>query len=168
MDINERVENGTADYYLELKEYIREFIDTNYPLTLDDFRAMSKGEETENIINRQKVYRILNEAMEENLSNIANQNTQIIEDANQGDYTAYSMRDYNDDIFEIQQKMLEKLWNEQHPEDQLINDVVEQGEKIEIRSEEISEANREINQAERDFINEQQAPQQDRGIDIGE
>ena len=118
MDYDEIEENGTADYYLDLKEYIREFIDRNYPLTSEDFNALVRGEKTENIIKRQETQRILTEAMEENLADIAGQNSQILENAEQGNYTAYSVQDYDRDLNEIKQKMLEKLWNEQHHDEQ--------------------------------------------------
>ena len=82
--------------------------------------------------------------------------------------------------------MLEKLWEAQHKEEQvyshgseseqaqaeqtgeqLVEKVVERSEEIEIRADEIIEANREINQAERDFEQQQQS-QQDMGMNIGE
>ena len=210
MDIKEMEENGTIDYYLDLKKYINEFVNNNYPLSQEDLRSILENAPTENVVQRQETHRILNEAMEEVLSNVADRNAQIINEANEGNYTEFSTNDFKQEIFEMKQEMLEKLWEAQHREEemqygegeqtteqensfeeqadvveeqegqvypqesenaeageQLVEEVVEQSEEIEIRADEISEVNREINQAERDFMQEQQ-PQQDMGMSIGE
>lgn len=41
--IEEMQQNGTADYYLELKKYINQFINKNYPLTQEDMQAILVG-----------------------------------------------------------------------------------------------------------------------------
>lgn len=205
MNIKEMEENGTIDYYLDLKKYINEFVNNNYPLSQEDLRSILENAPTDNVIHRQETHRILNEAMEEVLNNIADRNAQIINGANEGHYTEFSTNDFKQEIFQMKQEMLEKLWEEQHREEQiqyeegeqtteqensfgehsnvgdahesenlqeeqngeqLVEEVVEQSEAIAIRADEISEVNREINQAERDFIQEQQ-PQQDMGMSIG-
>ena len=171
MNIKEIEENGTIDYYLELKKYIDEFVNRNYPLSQDDFRSILKNTPSENVVQRQETYRILNEAMEEALTNVEGRNAQIINGANEGNYTEFSINDLRQEIFQIKQEMLGKLWEAQHQEERtggnLIEEVVDQSVESGIRADEISEANREINQAERDFI-EQQQPDQDMGISIGE
>lgn len=210
MDIKEMEENGTIDYYLELKKYINDFVNKNYPLSKEDFRSILENAPTDNVIQRQETHKILNDAMEEVLKNVENSNNQIINQAYNGNYTDFSVDEFKQEIFQMKQEMLEKLWNEQHPEEQmqyeqveqtteqeesfeeptavgeeqeyehenediqteqneeqLVDDIVEQGEEIEIRADEISEANIEINQAERDFLQEQQI-QQDIGMSIGE
>lgn len=192
MNIREMEENGTIDYYLDLKKYISDFINRNYPLSQEDLRSILENVPTNNVIQRQESQRILNEAMEEVLNNVADRNMQIINGANQGNYSEFSIQDYKKEIFEFQQKMLEKLWKEQHREEQmqsdeeqptvqeneniqieqkgeqLVDEIIGQSREIEIRADEISEANREINQAEREFIQEQQQPQQDIEMSIGE
>lgn len=203
MNIREMEENGTIDYYLDLKKYINEFVNKNYPLSQEDLRSILENTPTENVAQRQETHRILNDAMEEILTNVAVRNVQIINGANEGNYTEFSTNDFKQEIFQMKQEMLEKLWEAQHQEEQmqheeheegeqtteeqsdvveeqvyaqesenaqgeqLIEDVVEQSQKIEIRADEISEVNGEINQAERDFIQEQQ-PHQDFGMSIGE
>ena len=211
MDIKEMEENGTIDYYLDLKKYINEFVNKNYPLSQEDLRSILENTPTENVVQRQETHRILNEAMEEVLTNVADRNAQIINGANEGNYTEFSTNDFKQEIFQMKQEMLEKLWEAQHREEQmqygegeqttelqnsfeeqsavveeqvytqesenaqteqtgeqLVEEVVEQSEEIEIRADEISEINREINQAERDFVQQQQQPQQDMGMSIGE
>lgn len=210
MDIKEMEENGTIDYYLDLKKYINEFVNKNYPLSQEDLRSILENTPTENVVQRQETHRILNEAMEEVLTNVADRNAQIINGANEGNYTEFSINDFKQEIFQMKQEMLEKLWEAQHREEQvqyeegeqtteqqnsfeeqsdvveeqvyaqesenaqaeqtgeqLIEEVVEQSEEIEIRADEISQINREINQAERNFVQQQQ-PQQDMGMSIGE
>ncbi len=214
MNIKEMEENGTIDYYLELKNYINGFVNKNYPLSKDDLRSIMENAPTDKVIQRQEASKILNEAMEEALKNVADRNAQIINEANEGNYTEYSVDDFKQEIFDMKQEMLEKLWNAQHPEEQmqneqveqtteqensveqssdvteeqegqvyeqesenaqeeqqgeqLVNEVVEQSEEIGIRADEISEVNRDINQAQMDFIQGQQFPQQDMGMSIGE
>lgn len=214
MDIKEMEENGTIDYYLDLKTYINEFVNKNYPLSQEDLRSILENTPTENVVQRQETHRILNEAMEEVLTNVADRNAQIINGANEGNYTEFSTNDFKQEIFQMKQEMLEKLWDAQHREEQmqygegeqtteqensfqeqsdvveeqegqvysheneqaqseqsgeqLVEEVVEQSKEIEIRADEISEVNREINQAERDFVQQQQQPQQDMGMSIGE
>lgn len=215
MDIKEMEKNGTIDYYLDLKKYIDKFVNNNYPLSKEDLRSILEDDPTENVIQRQETHRILNEAMEELLTNVADRNAQIINGANEGNYTEFSTNDFKQEIFQMKQEMLEKLWEAQHREEQmqygegeqtteqenyfqeqsdvveeqegqvylqkseneqaqaeqtgeqLVEEVVEQSEEIKIRADEISEVNREINQAERDFVQQQQ-PQQDMGMSIGE
>ena len=186
MDIKEMKENGTIDYYLDLKKYIEEFVNRNYPLSKEDFHSISKDVPTENVIQRQETLRILNEAMKEVLTKVADRNGKIINRANEGIYTEFSTNDFKQEIYQMKQEMLEKLWEAQHKEEQvyshgseseqaqaeqtgeqLVEKVVEQSKEIEIRADEISEANREINQAERNFAQQQQL-QQDMGISIGE
>lgn len=176
MDIKEMKENGTIDYYLDLKKYIEEFVNRNYPLSKEDFCSILKDVPTENVIQRQETLRILNEAMKEVLTKVADRNEKMINRANEGIYTEFSTNDFKQEIFQMKQEMLEKLWEAQHKEEQaqaeqtgeqLVEKVVEQSEEIEIRADEIIEANREINQAERDFEQQQQS-QQDMGMNIGE
>lgn len=208
MDIREIEEKGVMDNWLELKGFIREFLDQNYPLSQEDMRSILQGTPTDNAAKRQEVYEILNGAMDEVLRNAADRNTQIIDGANQGSYTQYTTEDVKRDIFEQKQQMLEILWQAQHPEEQLqsgqsvvtsgqneyaqdfyettepvedaesvqqgqqlIDDVVEESQDMDIRADEISNSNREINQAEIDYVQMQQQPQQgldDGGMSIGE
>ena len=157
----------------------------------DDLRSIIENNPNDNVVQRQEVHRILNEAMEEALINVADRNAQIINGANEGRYTPFSAQDVQNEIFQMKQEMLEKLWEAQHQEEQdrqdgqveaqesenadveqngeqIVEDVVEQSKEIEIRADEISEVNREINQVERDFIQAEQQPQQDMGMSMGE
>ncbi len=117
MDIKEMEENGTIDYYLDLKKYINEFVNNNYPLSQEDLRSILENAPTENVVQRQETHRILNEAMEKVLSNVADRNAQIINEANEGNYTEFSTNDFKQEIFQMKQEMLEKLWEAQHREE---------------------------------------------------
>lgn len=117
MDIKEMEENGTIDYYLDLKKYINEFVNNNYPLSQEDLRSILENAPTENVVQRQETHRILNEAMEKVLSNVADRNSQIINEANEGNYTEFSTNDFKQEIFQMKQEMLEKLWEAQHREE---------------------------------------------------
>ena len=119
MDIKEMEENGTIDYYLDLKKHINEFVNKNYPLSQEDLRSILENTPTENVVQRQETHRILNEAMEEVLTNVADRNAQIINGANEGIYTEFSMNDFKQEIFQMKQEMLEKLWEAQHREEQV-------------------------------------------------
>ena len=46
MDIKEMEENGTIDYYLDLKKYINEFVNKNYPLSQEDLRSILENTPT--------------------------------------------------------------------------------------------------------------------------
>ena len=197
MDINEMEETGVYDYYDALNRWINYFVNRNYPLTEDDFRAIAQGNTTENITNREKVVSILKNELENQLSKQQEINANMLKDMENGTYTPYDTDCLNRDIEKMQQEMLEKLWNEQHPEiessnpeqsvdissgdieesneiesesqedysdNSLIDQVSEISEEMDIRADEIREANVEINNVERDFIQQQQLPQQDMSI----
>ena len=197
MDINEMEETGVYDYYDALNIWINYFVNRNYPLTEDDFRAIAQGNTTENITNREKVVSILKNELENQLSKQQEINANMLKDMENGTYTPYDTDCLNRDIEKMQQEMLEKLWNEQHPEiessnpeqsvdiysgnieesneiesepqenysdNSLIDQVSEISEEMDIRADEIREANVEINNVERDFIQQQQLPQQDMSI----
>ena len=197
MDINEMEETGVYDYYDALNRWINYFVNRNYPLTEDDFRAIAQGNTTENITNREKVVSILKNELENQLSKQQEINANMLKDMENGTYTPYDIDCLNRDIEKMQQEMLEKLWNEQHPEiessnpeqsvdiysgnieesneiesepqenysdNSLIDQVSEISEEMDIRADEIREANVEINNVERDFIQQQQLPQQDMSI----
>ena len=190
-------ETGVYDYYDALNRWINYFVNRNYPLTEDDFRAIAQGNTTENITNREKVVSILKNELENQLSKQQEINANMLKDMENGTYTPYDIDCLNRDIEKMQQEMLEKLWNEQHPEiessnpeqsvdissgdieesneiesesqedysdNSLIDQVSEISEEMDIRADEISEANVEINNVERDFIQQQQLPQQDMSI----
>lgn len=142
MNITEMEENGTIDYYLKLKEFIQKFLDRNYPLSQEDMKATLKNVLTDNIKQRQEAYRILNEEMEEILNNVADKNMKMIEEAKHGHYSNYTIQDYKKDIFEFQQRMLEKLWEEQHREEEIesmpkVEESQEQTDTLQIEGEEL-------------------------------
>lgn len=201
------------------------FVNRNYPLSKEDLIALTNGETTENIINRNKVYDILKSELDKQLITQQGKNAEMLRQMEEDKiYTPYTIEDLNNDIEQMQQEMLEQLYNELHPQEQeytgqtnleneasvetesnqgminqndweqkneeiyegqtgeqgneqeytqsseeMINQVIEQSQELEIRSDEISTANMEINQAEQNYMLEQQMQENiDMGIGIGE
>ena len=201
------------------------FVNRNYPLSKEDLIALTNGETTENIINRNKVYDILKSELDKQLIMQQGKNAEMLRQMEEDKiYTPYTIEDLNNDIEQMQQEMLEQLYNELHPQEQeyteqtnleneasvetesnqeminqndweqkneeiyegqtgeqsneqeytqsseeMINQVIEQSQELGIRSDEISTANMEINQAEQNYMLEQQMQENiDMGIGIGE
>lgn len=187
MDTKKMEETGVYDYYEALNKWINYFVNKNYPLSKEDFKALADGTTTQNIINREKVFDILKNELECQLSKQQELNANMLENMENGTYTPYTVDNLNSDIEKMQQEMLEKLWNEQHHEFEtsenieeingkpqegdisslLVNQVTEISEEMDIRATEISEANAEINNIEKDFIQQQQMSPQDMGMNIG-
>ena len=225
MDIKEMEESGVYDYYDKLNKWMNHFVNRNYPLSKEDLIALTNGETTENIINRNKVYDILKSELDKQLITQQGKNAEMLRKMEEDKiYTPYTIDDLNNDIEQMQQEMLEQLYNELHPQEQeytgqtnleneasvetesnqgminqndweqkneeiyegqrgeqgneqeytqsseeMINQVIEQSQELEIRSDEISTANMEINQAEQNYMLEQQMQENiDMGIGIGE
>lgn len=225
MDIKEMEESGVYDYYDKLNKWMNHFVNRNYPLSKEDLIALTNGETTENIINRNKVYDILKSELDKQLITQQGKNAEVLRQMEEDKiYTPYTIDDLNNDIEQMQQEMLEQLYNELHPQEQeytvqtnleneasvetesnqgminqndweqeneeiyegqtgeqgneqeytqsseeMINQVIEQSQELEIRSDEISTANMEINQAEQNYMLEQQMQENiDMGIGIGE
>ncbi len=225
MDIKEMEESGVYDYYDKLNKWMNHFVNRNYPLSKEDLIALTNGETTENIINRNKVFDILKSELDKQLITQQGKNAEMLRQMEEDKiYTPYTIDDLNNDIEQMQQEMLEQLYNELHPQEQeytgqtnleneasvetesnqgminqndwkqeneeiyegqtgeqgneqeytqsseeMINQVIEQSQELEIRSDEISTANMEINQAEQNYMLEQQMQENiDMGIGIGE
>lgn len=225
MDIKEMEESGVYDYYDKLNKWMNYFVNRNYPLSKEDLIALTNGETTENIINRNKVYDILKSELDKQLIMQQGKNAEMLRQMEEDKiYTPYTIEDLNNDIEQMQQEMLEQLYNELHPQEQkyteptnlenevsvetesnqeminqndweqkneeiyegqtgeqsneqeytqsseeMINQVIEQSQELGIRSDEISTANMEINQAEQNYMLEQKMQENiDMGIGIGE
>lgn len=212
MDTKEMEESGVYDYYDKLNKWMNHFVNRNYPLSKEDLIALTNGETTENIINRNKVFDILKSELDKQLITQQGKNAEMLRQMEEDKiYTPYTIDDLNNDIEQMQQEMLEQLYNELHPQEQeytgqtnfeneasvetesnqgminqndweqkneeiyegqtgeqgneqeytqsseeMINQVIEQSQELEIRSDEISTANMEINQAEQNYMLEQQ------------
>lgn len=117
MNVKEMEENGTIDYYLELKKYISQFINKNYPLSQEDLRTIINDNPSDNVKKRNQVAAILNDSMEECLNKLAQRNAQMLDNANRGKITPFSVQDFEQEIFGIKQEMMQKLWNAEHPKD---------------------------------------------------
>ena len=87
MDTNEMEETGVYDYYDALNRWINYFVNRNYPLKEDDFRAIAQGNTTENITNREKVVSILKNELENQLSKQQEINANMLKDMENGTYT---------------------------------------------------------------------------------
>ena len=114
MEISEMEENGSIDNYLELKNFIRQFIDNNYPLSQEDLRSIIEDRPTENVLKRRQTYDILKEAIEN-----------IIEVAaykQDGGYLAW----LEEKQAELGSRLQQLCWNE----DRFIRGFTEEGQTI--------------------------------------
>lgn len=120
MEIEEMENNGTIDYFLELRQYINEFIKRNYPLTKEDMASIIAGTPTENVIKREEVYAILNETLKEILKEVEDINNQMINLAKKGILIQiYDTKNVKQDLEKQKQRLLEALWKkQQHGEQQ--------------------------------------------------
>ena len=100
MNVKEMEENGTIDYYLELKKYISQFINKNYPLSQEDLRTIINDNPSDNVKKRNQVAAILNDSMEECLNKLAQRNAQMLDNANRGKITPFSVQDFEQEILE--------------------------------------------------------------------
>ena len=117
MNVKEMEENGTIDYYLELKKYISQFINKNYPLSQEDLRTIINDNPSDNVKKRNQVAAILNDSMEECLNKLAQRNAQMLDNANRGKITPFSVQNFEQEIFGIKQERMQKLWKAEHPKD---------------------------------------------------
>lgn len=121
LNIQQMEQLGVIDYYLTLNQYISNFINKNYPVTMEDMAAIVDDKQTENIIKRNEVYRILKESMFRILKREAEENRKKLEAWNNGIYvSATTFEEQNKKVFEFVQLMLEDLWNYQYGYDSVI------------------------------------------------
>ena len=111
MDVEKLEQQGTIDYWLELTTYIREFVDRNYPLTQKDLKSIVDDNPTDIVLRRNEVCNILKSAMQVALEKEALITTKIMEKAQNGEYTSYSLSVAQQVIFEMKQFMLQQLWD---------------------------------------------------------
>ena len=137
--LNEMKTNGTLDYYLDLTSYINQFITRNYPLSQEDFKSILEDKPTEHVQQRQQANEVLHRAMKEALDKIAAKNADTIDPSVENiqdvikllnSDTSDSMQSYKEELNNIIQYMLKKLWESQHQQ-------VEQHTQEEINSEEV-------------------------------
>ena len=111
MDVEKLEQQGTIDYWLELTTYIREFVDRNYPLTQKDLKSIVDDNPTDIVLRRNEVCNILKSAMQMALEKEALITKKIMEKAQNGEYTSYSLSVAQQVIFEMKQFMLQQLWD---------------------------------------------------------
>lgn len=113
--IEEMNQNGTADYYLELKKYINQFVNRKYPLTQDDMRAILDDKETDNVMKRKETSKILMESLQEILKDKTESNRIFSEGLENGtDVKPLTVQQQSKEIEKHKQQLLEKLWEHEH------------------------------------------------------
>ena len=116
--IEELEKVGLADYYLSFTIFIRDFIDRNYPLGVEDFRAIINNATTDNLIQRQAVAKVLNVSMQIILERKAKENEGFIETLEQGIYVKpITIEEQQKDIQNCIQEMLGYLYAYQQTKD---------------------------------------------------
>lgn len=114
LNIQQMEQLGVIDYYLTLTQYISNFVNNNYPLTMEDMAASVDDKQTENMIRRSETHRILKESMYRILMREAEENRKKIEAWNNGIFVpATTFEEQNEKVLEFVQLMLEDLWNYQ-------------------------------------------------------
>lgn len=114
LNIQQMEQLGVIDYYLTLTQYISNFVNKNYPLTMEDMAASVDDKQTENMIRRSETHRILKESMYRILMREAEENRKKIEEWNNGIFVpATTFEEQNEKVLEFVQLMLDDLWNYQ-------------------------------------------------------
>lgn len=113
---------GVIDYYLTLTHYISNFVNINYPVTMEDMAAIISDKDTDNTIKRKEVFLILKESMFRILRSEVDDNRKRIEAWSNGIYIpAVTVEEQNQKISEFVQMMLEDLWNYQYGFDNVVD-----------------------------------------------
>jgi len=120
MDIEKMQELGVAEYYLDLSKYIYNFVDRNYPLTIEDMRALMPNTKTaeidgeikvvsedpivltENLKHRNEITNLMKQRLQEILNEKAEENFKSIKTEN--------IDEYKQNVFNYQQRLLEDVW----------------------------------------------------------
>ena len=132
MDIEKIEELGVSDYYFDLTKYINNFVNTNYPLSKDDFRSMLTAERevieqdgilttreikpmepSLNMKRREAIFNLMKSEVEQ----ILNEKMKGIENEfklveyNNGKPLEKNVETYSQELVELKQRILEKVWN---------------------------------------------------------
>ena len=111
MNLVEMENVGVADYYLELSKFIHDFVNRNYPLTIDDMKEIVNDVETENIKYRNEILNVMNAALEIILMRKTNENLEFIKNTNNGIYLRpVDIKTQQEEIYNYSQQILETLW----------------------------------------------------------
>lgn len=112
IDIKKIEQLGAADYYLDLKKFINDFIRRNYPLDKDDIRALTTDATTPNIEAMQKAKEVMEDEAASIIASVMRENEQFIKGLNEGKAVrAKTQEDYNNEIYNYKQQILERLYN---------------------------------------------------------
>lgn len=108
MDLEKLKQLGAEDYYLDLKKYIMNFIDRNYPLTKEDMQQLLKGEDTFNSSKRREFFDVMSKELVNIINQIIKENEQFLNNSNS--LKPDSVEEYNRKLFNYKQQILEKLY----------------------------------------------------------
>lgn len=112
---------GVIDYYLTLTHYISNFVNINYPVTMEDMAVIISDKDNDNTIKRKEVFSILKKSMFRILRSEADDNRKRIEAWSNGIYIpAVTVEEQNKKISLFVQIMLEDLWNYQYGVDNVV------------------------------------------------
>ena len=106
MDLKRIEELGAMDYYLDLKKYIENFINRNYPLTKEDMASIVNGKDSFNVSKRKEVYRVMMSALSNILETIMKKNEQFVKGISEGkNLKAENVEQYKKNLFMYQQQI---------------------------------------------------------------
>lgn len=121
LSIEEMEQLGVIDYYLTLTHYISNFVNINYPVTMEDMAVIISDKDNDNTIKRKEVFSILKKSMFRILRSEADDNRKRIEAWSNGIYIpAVTVEEQNKKISLFVQIMLEDLWNYQYGVDNVV------------------------------------------------
>ena len=121
LSIEEMEQLWVIDYYLTLTHYISNFVNINYPVTMEDMAAIISDKDNDNTIKRKEVFSILKKSMFRILRSEADDNRKRIEAWSNGIYIpAVTVEEQNKKISLFVQIMLEDLWNYQYGVDNVV------------------------------------------------
>lgn len=131
VDIKQMEDLGVADYYLRLIEYANEFINRNYPLTTEDIRAIVFGKTTDNVDKRNALDNIMKSEIKKIIETQIEKNTKFVEAIQNGEQVIpESIEIYNQNIFNYQQQILERVWEYRNSNNNLKSQVISENEKL--------------------------------------
>ena len=112
LSIEQMEKLGILDYYLELKVFINNYVNENYPLTKYDFEALSEEYITYNIERRNKAILILTNELEHLLMKKIKDNIEFIDSLTfNGNIKPMTIDEYNEEINSFKQMLIGALIN---------------------------------------------------------
>lgn len=106
---------GVFDYYSLLTSYIGRFLERNHPITNQDIMAILKGEQTNNIVLRQKLLSAMQDKLDSIIQAEARANMEMVNSLKNNPETVALNKDFvaerNEKINRYKDDILEVRWS---------------------------------------------------------